>query len=233
MMHMPKITLCVLVAVAVTGCMTTSAQRTYNSMDTTLSNIGAEMKACVTSVWSAEPELENTLSIKTAENPSIVRNNKSFIKKADEKAVTALMNDMKQCRERGHGKIQNHPDDLVRSFAPISESSIQLRHDVFQKYLNGEISAGSAASSLENVRLHLIEQWTDHEQKIIAQLNQLHFQEKDAQAAMLQSIGAGFQDYSHQQHQSRNTHNQSQVNRPVHTQCRWNAGVMDCTSYKY
>ena len=90
-MHIPKITLCVLVAIAVTGCMTTSAQRTYNSAEVTLSNIGSEIKNCNNAVWNSAPELRSTLFIDKSENPQKMRNSKIFIRKADKEIMSALM----------------------------------------------------------------------------------------------------------------------------------------------
>lgn len=215
------------------SCMTTSAQQTYNSAEATLSNIGAEIKTCNNAVWNSAPELESILFVDKSSDPRKAKNNKAFIKNVDKKTMSQLMEKSKQCRERGYAKIQSHPDYYVRSFAAISQESIDLRHDVYKKYLNSEITGGAAASSLENIHQYLVTKWKGQQQQVASQLNEQHFQEKQAQAAMLQSIGAGFQDYSDQQQQYQNTYNQQQINKPVHTQCRWNAGVMDCTSYQY
>jgi hypothetical protein len=215
-------------ALSLAACTTTSAQQTYNSGEQTLSNIGAEMKSCTSVVWSSAPELKNVLSLENSQNPQKVRNNKSYIKQEDKNPMSSLADKMSQCRERGQEKIESSPDYYVRSFAPISQESIDLRNDVFQRYLKGEITGGAAASSLENVHKYLIRRWEDQQQKMVGQLNQQHFQEKQAQAAMLQAIGSGFQDYSNQQQQY---YRQQQANRPVHTQCQWVGGVMSCTSY--
>jgi len=212
------------------ACMTTSAQQTYNSAEARLSNIGAEIKTCNNAVWNSAPELESILFADKSSNPRQVKNNKAFIKNADKKTMSELMEKSKQCRERGYTKIQSHPDYYVRSFAPISQESIALRHDVYKKYLNGEITGGAAASSLENIHQYLVARWRGQQEQVANQLNEQHFREKHAQATMLQSIGASFQNYSDQNQQD---YQQQRTNKPVHTQCRWNAGVMDCTSYKY
>lgn len=107
-----------------------------------------------------------------------------------------------------------------------------LKSEVYKKYLEGKITGGQAAVSLDNISDSLQAKADNHNQTIISQLNQHHFQEQQAQAVMWQAIGAGFQDYSNQQQQYQNTYNQQQqMNKTVYTQCRWNGGVMDCTSF--
>jgi hypothetical protein len=210
------------------ACTTTSAQQTYNSGEQTLSNIGAEMKSCTSAAWNFAPELKNILSLEDSQNPQKVRNNKSYIRQDHKKSMSSLADKMNQCREHGQEKIENSPDYYVRSFAPISQESIDLRNDIFQRYLSGKIPSGAAASSLENVHKYLIARWEDQQQKMVGQLNQQHFQEKQAQAAMWQAIGAEFENHNNRQQQ----YNQrQQVNKPVHTQCHWNGGIMVCSSY--
>lgn len=230
-MKILKFLLIGVVSASLAGCVTTAAQQTYNSAETTLSNIGAEIKSCTNSAWNSEPKLENILSIENSKDPQKTRSNKSYISPSDKEAMTALVGKMNQCRERGQEKIENSPDYYVRSFAAISQESIDLRNDVFQRYLNGEITGGAAASSLKNIHQHLIRRWEDQQQRVANQLNQQHFQQQQAQAAAWQAIGAGFQNYSYQQQQYQNTYNQQQMKMPIRTECRWNAGVMNCTSY--
>lgn len=221
------------VIIFLSGCVTTAAQQTYNSAETTLSNIGAEIKSCTNSVWNSEPKLKNALSVENSKDPQKTKNNKSYISQSDKKSMTALIDKMNQCRERGQEKIENSSDYYVRSFAPISQESIDLRNEVFERYLKSEITAGAAASSLENIHQYLIRRWEDQQQRVANQLNQQHFQQQQAQAAAWQAIGASFQNYSRQQQQYQNSYNQQQISKPLHTQCRWDAGVMNCTSYQY
>lgn len=202
-------------------------------METTLSNIGAEIETCNNAAWDAQPRLKKILFVSKSDNPQKAKSNPDYIRKSDKQAMSELIETSKNCRERGQEKINNNPDYYVRSFAPIAQESTDLRNDIYTKYLNGKITGGEASSSLENVIQYLVKKWEDHQRTIVNQLDQQHFQQLQSEAAMWQAMGSTFQNYNQQQQAYQNSYNQQQANKPVHTQCRWDAGVMNCSSYQY
>ncbi len=203
----------------------TAAQQRYDSMASVLDSLGTQSVSCLNAVTVAHPEADKIFSL----------DNKSRIKKTDKKTESARLSEFMQCREREYEQTKSNPDYYVRSFAPILKESIDLRADVYKKYMDGEITGSEGYSSLKNISDYLGSKWDAHNQEIVDNLNQQHFQQLQAQAAtqalMFQTIGAGFQDYNRQQQQFNQQRQANQINMPVRTQCRWDGGVMNCTSW--
>ncbi|OFW88504.1 MAG: hypothetical protein A3J37_07400 [Alphaproteobacteria bacterium RIFCSPHIGHO2_12_FULL_45_9] len=202
-------------------------------MEATLSNIGAEIETCNNAVWDTQPRLKKILFVSKSDNPTKTKANPDYIRMSDKQVMSQLIETSRNCRDRGQEKIKNNPDYYVRSFAPIAQESTDLRNNIYTKYLHEKITGGEAASSLENVIQYLVKKWEDHQRAIISQLDQQHFQQLQSEAAMWQAMGSTFQNYNQQQQAYQNSYNQQQVNKPIHTQCRWDADVMNCSSYQY
>lgn len=223
-----RTTLIGITALSLMGCMATAAQRTYNSYGETLSRYAATRAACIKEAQSSTPAFEAIFENNESGFTDRAKKNKSYILKSDKKDFGNVIGELGKCREHHFNQVRTSSDAYVRSFANFVLEEKDLKNEVYKKYLEGKITSGQAATSLDNISVSLQAKADSHNQDIINQLNQHHFQEKQAQAAMWQAIGAGFQDYSNQQQQY---HQQQQANRPVHTQCQWIGGVMNCTSY--
>lgn len=227
-----RTTLIGITALSLTGCMATAAQRTYNSYGETLSRYAATRAACFQEAESSNPAFKAVFEKNESGFTDKAKKNKSYISKSDKKDFGNVISELEKCREHHLNQIRTSSDPYVRSFANLVIEDKDLKSEVYKKYLEGKITGGQAATSLDNISVSLQAKADGHNQAIISQLNQQHFQEQQTQAAMWQAIGAGFQDYSNQQQQYQNTYNQQQqMNKTVYTQCRWNAGVMDCTSF--
>lgn len=231
-MKLLKTTLVGFIALSLSACMTT-AQRTYNGYGEKLSQYASTRRACFKEAEGSNPAFEAVFAKNGADFTDGAKKNKSYISKSNKKDFENVVAELEKCREHHLNQVKTSNDPYVRSFTNIVIEDKDLKGEVYRKYIEGKITGGQAVTSLDNISNSLQAKADSHNQVLINQLNQQHFQEKQAQAAMLQSIGAGFQDYSSQQQQYQHTYNQQQVNKPVHTQCRWNAGVMDCASYQY
>lgn len=211
----------------------TAAQRTYNQFDTAIVNIGDQNKACTEKFWSTAPHLKK-IFIDTDFIPESIKTDKSHIKNADKAKLKNIIDGTDDCISKTVNRLNSYPMYQVNKFGPLVADGWQLDREIRQKFLDGKITVSEAAQSSRNVFQYRDAVWRKTHQNVVAALDQQHFQQLQAEAAMWQAVGDGFQDYSQKQQQYQNAYNQrQQENRPVHTQCSWNAGVMNCTSYQY
>lgn len=204
-------------------------QQAYNQMDIELSVIGVKTKACLDNAWAKAPSLKDKLRSKN----SIVADD-DYIQNKEKNAFSKIIAEEGECRGNSFRQIAGSTAPYVRSFAAISSDATTLRKEVYDKYLNGQITTNQARSSLNNISDMLTTQWDTQYKIVVSELNQKQAQRQQNQTIMLQAINQGFQDHNQRQQDYQEAYNkQQQINKPVHTQCRWNAGVMDCTSYQY
>lgn len=229
-MKLLKTTLVGFIALSLSACMTT-AQRTYNGYGEKLSQYASTRRACFKEAEGSNPAFEAVFAKNGADFTDGAKKNKSYISKSDKKDFENIVAELEKCREHHLNQVRTSSDPYVRSFANIVVEDKDLKGEVYRKYIEGKITGGQAVTSLDNISDSLQAKADSHNQTIINQLNQQHFQEQQAQSAMWQAIGAGFQDYSNQQQQYQNTYNQQQVRMPVHTSCQWVGNVMNCSSF--
>ena len=214
-----------------TGCMTTTAQNTYNQFDSAIVNAGDAYDVCADKLWSTAPHLKKVFLIDSKTISQSVKSDKSYIKSADKKALKKIIEGNDTCTSQLVNRLNSYPLYHVNKFGPLVAEGWELNREIRQNFLNGKITVAQAAESSLNVFKYRDVIWRQTHQNVVNTLNQSHFQEKQAQAAMWQAMGAGFNDYDQQQQSAYNQ--QQPVNKPVHTQCRWDGGVMNCSSYQY
>lgn len=217
----------------------TAAQKTYNSMDMELGRIMDSAGNCTKAAWNLDNDWKNLEKYKRIFDateksiPSDIANDKSYIVKADKKSFEQVLGKQKVCYQNLQNSIYSSNSPYVRSFAPNVNELAQFNIDIKTKFLKREINTHQAAESYKNAYAYLDRGWQANFQNNVNQLDQQHFQQLQAEAAMWQTMGSTFQNYNQQQQAYQNSYNQQQVNKPVHTQCRWDAGVMNCSSYQY
>ncbi len=220
-----------LASVSLTACTTTTAaQRTYNSYTGELNQYVSAKITCINAASVSSPAFNKIFEWNGSSYTDKAKKNKSYISRSNKKDFEKVISEIEKCRERYLDQVQTSSDSYVRSFASIVSEDKNLRSEVYKKYLGGKITVGQASTSFDNISNSLQAKSDNQQQMIVNQLNQQDFQEKQAQAAMLQAIGAGFNDYSNQQQQY---YQQRQQNSPrsVYTQCQWVGNIMSCTSF--
>ena len=202
-------------------------------MDYAIGQINASAQKCIDDATKETPAYEAVFETNGDDFTERALSSKKYVQKSEKKSLQAAFDKISECRNNKISQIQNSNNEFVRSFTYIVMDEKALKNDVYKNYINGKITGGQAATSIDNIGKAL-QAKSDYQYQIgVDALNRQHFQQLQAEAAMWQAMGSTFQNYNHQQQAYQNSYNQQQVNKPVHTQCRWDSGVMNCSSYQY
>lgn len=210
----------------------TTVQQTYNDMDYAIGRINTSAQKCIDDVTKESPAYESVFETNGNEFTERALSSKKYIQKTQKKSLQETFDKISACRNNKISQIQNSSNEFVRSFTYIVMDEKALKDDVYKNYINGKITGGQAATSIDNIGKAL-QAKSDYQYQIgLNALNRQHFQQLQSEAAMWQAMGSTFQNYNQQQQAYQNTYNQhQQIKMPVHTSCQWNGGILNCTSY--